>query len=94
MLVEILAHDTVSAIADIRFTHNDIVHEETYELVHVIPGTVKTLKDTNSEFTKDMQLKVIDTLTGWVQNMIESGAYSPKLEGNPAPSHRAPTVNR
>ena len=81
MNVEIIAHDTVNGLAEIKFTHNGVVHQDKYELIHVIPGTSKTLKDTNKVFDKDMQLKVIDTLTALIQNNIENGSHSPNLVG-------------
>ena len=40
----------------------------------------------NTVFDKAMQLKVIDTLTGWVQNMLESDGYNPDLVNSNNPS--------
>jgi hypothetical protein len=91
---EILAHDTINGIADIRFTYNDIVHEETFDLIHVVPGTEKTLKDSNAVFTKEIQLNVIAILMRWFKDHVDSGAYSPRLEGNAAPSTRPKTINQ
>jgi len=73
MLVEILSHDVDTAIAKIKFTHNDIVVEDEYNLLLVEPSMKKALELTGSSFTPELQQKVIDMLTGWVQNNIERG---------------------
>ena len=73
MIVEVLEHDEVTTKARIKFTHNDVVHEEDYDLSLVVPGTTKVFSDLKIEFTKEHQLKVIDILTKWVQKNIESG---------------------
>ena len=88
MNVEIVAHDTINGLAEIKFTHNGKLLHEKYELIHVIPGTKNMLATSNTVFDKTMQLKVIDTLTGWVQNMLESDGYNPDLVN----SNNPPTV--
>jgi hypothetical protein len=81
MNVEIITHDETTGEARIKFSHNDVVHEDNYNLKLVIPGSEKLLKQLNQEFTKEIQLKALDTLTKWIQKDIESGAITNKLEG-------------
>ena len=73
MLVEVLSHDVETYIAEIRFTHNDVVVQDTYNLLLVEPTMKATLARTNSAFTPEMQQKVIEKLTGWIQAQIEAG---------------------
>lgn len=73
MQVDILEHDLATGKAKIRFEHNGIVHTEKYDLNMVVPGTKQTLEKQGKEFTEELQLKVIDTLTEWVKNDIENG---------------------
>lgn len=73
MLVEILSHDVDTGIAEIKFTHNGVVVQDTYNLLLVEPSMKRTLELTNSTFTADLQQSVITMLTGWVQRNIERG---------------------
>jgi hypothetical protein len=73
MLVEVLSHDVDTAIARIKFTHNDVVVENEYNLLLVEPSMKRTLELTNGTFTADLQQNVIDMLTSWVQRSIERG---------------------
>jgi hypothetical protein len=73
MLVEILSHDVDTAIAKIKFTHNDIVVEDEYNLLLVEPSMKRALDLTNSTFTPELQQKVIGLLTEWMQRNIERG---------------------
>lgn len=73
MLVEILSHDVDTAIAKIKFTHNDVVVENTYDLLLVEPSMKKALELTKSTFTLELQQNVIEMLTVWVQRGIERG---------------------
>lgn len=91
---EILAHDTINGIVDIRFTYNDIVHEETFDLIHVVPGTEKNLRDANAVFTKEIQLNVIAILMRWFKEQVDSGGYRAPLAGDNAPSNRPKTINQ
>ena len=81
MNVKIITHDETTGKARIKFSHNDVVHETDYNLKLVIPGSEKLLAELGQEFTKDIQLKALDTLTKWVKRDIESGAITNKLEG-------------
>jgi len=73
MLVEVLSHDVDTAIARIKFTHNDVVVENEYNLLLVEPSMKRTLELTNGVFTADLQQSVIGMLTNWVQRNIERG---------------------
>jgi hypothetical protein len=79
MQVEILSHDTNTYMAKLRFTHNGVVVEDTYNLLLVEPTMQSTLIRTNSTFSVELQQSVIDTLTGWVKNGIEQGALVNRL---------------
>lgn len=74
MNVEILSHDAATGNARIKFSHNDVVHEDNYNLKLVIPSSERILKELNQEFTEELQLKALDKLTEWVRIDIESGA--------------------
>ena len=74
MNLEIISHDEASAKARLKFTHNSVVHEDTYDLSLVVPGTTRIFAELNMEFTKEHQLKVIEKLKNLIQNQIESGA--------------------
>jgi hypothetical protein len=79
MQVEILSHDTETYMAKLRFTHNDIVVEDTYNLLLVEPMMKSALKLTNSTFSAELQRSVIDTLSSWVKTNIEQGALTNRL---------------
>ena len=78
MLVEVLSHDTETFMAEIKFTHNDVVVQDTYDLLLVEPTMKKTLEMENTTFTPEMQQAVIDKLTGWIQSSIEAGGLRNK----------------
>jgi hypothetical protein len=82
MQVTILEHNIHTAVAKIRFEQDDIVHEDTYNLLLVVPGTMATLRDQNLEFTLEMQERVIDQLTSWMQVKFDEGTIQPHLDGN------------
>jgi hypothetical protein len=73
MQVEVLSHDPNTYIAKLRFTHNGVVVEDTYNLLLVEPTMKRTLEITGVSFTPEMQQTVIDKLTGWIQDAIEAG---------------------
>mgnify|MGYP003337581499 CR=1 FL=1 len=78
LIVEIVTHDTANGIAHIKYTHpsdSSKVHEDHYELIHVIPGTWKILQDQNLTFTTEMQANVINTLVGWQQQLHANNAF-------------------
>ena len=81
MNVEILSHDVSTGKARIKFSHLDVVHESDYDLTLVIPGTKTLLAKLNMEFTEEIQLKALDSLTKWVQRDIEAGTLKNKIEG-------------
>ena len=73
MQVEILSHDVGRGFIEMKFVHNGVTHNQSYDLGLVIPGTRKTLQDQNKEFTLEMQQQVIQRITEQVQREIESG---------------------
>jgi hypothetical protein len=73
MLVEVLSHDTETFMAEIKFTHNDVVVQDTYNLLLVEPSMKKALEMTQSTFTPEMQQDIIDKLARWTQVSIEAG---------------------
>jgi len=78
LIVEIVSHDTVNAVAHIKYTHPldpNKVHEDHYDLIHVIPGTWKTLENQNLSFTSEMQANVINTLIGWQQQLFKNDSF-------------------
>jgi hypothetical protein len=81
MQTTIVSHDFDRGVARIRFERDGIVREDDYDLVHVIPGTTKTLKDQNLTFTLEMQQRVIDYLKTAMENNFNDGAVQPHLEG-------------
>ena len=80
MNVEILLHDETTGLARVRFTHNNVVHEDTYDLTLVIPGSKKLFAELGQEFTKEKQLQSLDSLTTWIQKDIESGVLTNRME--------------
>jgi hypothetical protein len=78
----IISHDTDKGIARIRFDQDGVVHEDTYDLVKVIPGTELTLKRQNVAFTVDIQNNVIDKLASWMQKKFDSNTVPESLSGN------------
>jgi len=91
MNVEILAYDKANAIADIRFTQNGFIHEETYDLGLVVPGTRITCQKLNVPFDMNMQSNVISKLTEWMQIKMESVNFQTHLEGDS--SYKSTTMN-
>jgi hypothetical protein len=73
MQVEIITEDDVSWTATIRFTHNDVVHEDTYNLIAVVPGTNLQLAKQGIQFNTEMKNNVISILTAQIQREIEQG---------------------
>lgn len=76
MNVEIISHDPSTGLAHIKFTHNNVVVEDTYNLRMVIPGSEKVLSSLGQDFTKELQLKALDNLTATMTSNIESGAIT------------------
>ena len=62
MQVEIINENDTNWTATIKFTHNDVVHEETYNLIAVIPGTDLQLKKAGISFDQTMKSNVISKL--------------------------------
>jgi len=86
----IVSHDTDTGIAVIKFEHNDVSYEDTFDLKKVIPGSDHILNEMGIEFTKKHQQTVIDKLTDKVQSHIEAGIITnppaPEVaEYNPPP---------
>lgn len=81
MNVEILSHNVATGEARVRFSHMDVVHEETYDLTLVIPGSKKIFADLGQEFTEEFQLKALDRLSEWVKRDIEAGVFQTHLPG-------------
>jgi hypothetical protein len=75
MDVKILQHDVQTAKATIRFTHDGAVVENEYDLLLVLPDMKSTLNRTGSTFDAEMQNAVIATLTGWMQQAVDSGTF-------------------
>lgn len=89
MQIDVLSHDTETYVARIRFTHKDVVVEDTYNLLLVEPTMKSALALAQTAFSVDMQNKVINTLAGWIESSIENGGLSnmpspPPLEAVPA----------
>jgi hypothetical protein len=80
MNVEILTHDVDTGAARIRFTHNDVVLEDNYNLKMIIPGSVKVLEALGQSFTEEMQLTALGSLTAWIQRDIEAGIIKNRPE--------------
>lgn len=73
MQVEVLSWDKSIGKAKIRFSHNDVVHTDNYDLKLVVPGTERLLGELGVDFDEAMQQRVIDKLTAQVQHGIEAG---------------------
>lgn len=73
MIVDVISHDKAEGTALIKFSHNDVVFTQQYDLKMVIPGTVHVLAGYGMEFTEAMQQTVIDRLIAQVQRDIEAG---------------------
>ena len=58
MQVEMLSWDKTTGKARIRFSHNDVVHTESYDLKLVVPGTERLLGELSMEFDELMQQRV------------------------------------
>jgi hypothetical protein len=77
----IVSHDTNTGIAIIKFEHNDVTFEDSFDLKKVIPGSEHILNEMGIEFTKKHQQTVIDKLTTTVQSHIEAGV----IKNSPVP---------
>lgn len=75
MQVEILSHDKVAAKARIRFLHEGVVVEDSYDLLLVIPDMKATLARTGQEFDEQKQQDVIRELTNWMQRSVDRGTF-------------------
>ena len=83
----IISHDTSKATARIKFAHNDVVYEDTFNLKMVLPGSEQILSEMGIEFTKKHQMTIIDKLTAKVERLIESGEIT-----NPPVTETVPYV--
>ena len=79
MQVEIINENDTNWTATIKFTHNDVVHEETYNLIDVIPGTDLQLKKAGISFDQTMKSNVISKLKEQVKREIEEGILTNKI---------------
>lgn len=79
MQITILERDVEKATAKIQFVHNNVTFVDKYNLLLIIPGTEKTLKDQGQTFTEEMQNTVISRLTEQVQREIEQGIIVNRL---------------
>ena len=73
MQVDIISKNETTGDFRLKFSHNDVVHEQLYNLKMVVPGTDRLLKELGLEFDATMQQRVIDKLTAQVQREIEAG---------------------
>ena len=73
MQVEMLSWDKTTGKAQIKFSHNDVVHTDNYDLKLVVPGTERLLGELGVDFDETMQQRVIDKLTAQMQRDIEAG---------------------
>ena len=73
MQVEMLSWDKTTGKAKIRFSHNGVVHTDSYNLLLVVPGVERLLGELGAEFDEAMQQRVIDKLTAQMQRDIEAG---------------------
>jgi hypothetical protein len=69
----IISHDVENAKARIKFSHNDVVCEDDFDLKLIIPGSEYTLKEMGLTFTKKLQLTAIDKLTESITKGINDG---------------------
>lgn len=82
----IISHDEKTCIAVVRFEHNDVSVEETFNLDIVVPGAKKVFEDFGLTFDKAAQLRALDQLTTRIQTMIENGA----IVNKPVPPTSSP----
>ena len=80
MQTTIIAHNTTTATARIRFEHLGEAVEDTYDLVAVIPGTRAALAE-GQQLPPQAQQAVISHLQAVIQRGIEDG----NIKGPPAP---------
>lgn len=73
MQVEVLSWNKETGKARLKFSHNDVVHADSYDLKLVVPGTEKLLGELGVDFDETMQQRVIDKLTENVRLDIEAG---------------------
>ena len=73
MQVEIISKNENTGVFRFKFSHNDVVHEQDYNLKMVVPGTDRLLNELGLEFDATMQQRVIDKLTAQIQREIEAG---------------------
>lgn len=73
MQVEVLSWNKETGKARLKFSHNDVVHADSYDLKLVVPGTERLLGELGVDFDETMQQRVIDKLTAQMQRDIEAG---------------------
>lgn len=73
MQVDILEYSEETRIAKIKFSHNDVIHIDTYNLDYVVPGTKKILAELSLPFTAAIKDAVVAKLTLQIQKEIEDG---------------------
>ena len=89
MIRTIIEHDVQAKKATVKFEHNGVVHEGTYQLDLIIPQSQVVLAQMGLEFTEELQLRALDSLTHMIEMQIESGAIRNPL---PAEEPAAPPV--
>lgn len=85
----IITHDTETAMARLRFVHNDVTVEDNYSLIDIVPTTRHTFGEFGEPFTEHFQLLAMDRLEAIIQNGIESGMIQNPPEA-PVPEYEAP----
>lgn len=90
MKTTIISHDKEKAVATIKFEHNDVTFEDTFDLKMIIPGSAHILNEMGIDFTEDHQTKVIEKLTAKVQSNIESGIITNAPPPPPVDEYVAP----
>lgn len=79
MQVDILEHDKENAKAKIKFTYQDIVITQDYDLKLVVPSTNIELAKLNVEYTEEVQQRIIDRVIAQVKAEIDAGILSVPL---------------
>ncbi|MEV4934731.1 hypothetical protein [Sphingobium sp. LSP13-1-1.1] len=90
MIRTILSHDLEAGTAHIRFEHEGITIEDTYNLIHLVPGTEYVMASMGLSFDEFYQNKAIDYLEARLLDQIESGAILPPPP-SADPEYVAPT---
>lgn len=86
MIRTILSHDIDAGTARIRFEHQGVTLEDTYQLIQIIPGTSYVLAAMNLPFTEEAQLAAMNYLEASVTRGIEAGMIVNKPEAYVPPT--------